>query len=111
MTTLRAIGVRVFVHIEMHTPRLRDKAWEIKLCRFSHNSRMYRIFNSSKRAVVESRNVTFLETPPDVLLALDMEIDRKEMDCAEQDAYINGDIDDTSFLDPLIVVKSGENLD
>ena len=40
------------------------QAWEGKLCGFSQDSRAYRIYNPAKGTVVESRNVTFLETPP-----------------------------------------------
>ncbi|CAN0317868.1 unnamed protein product, partial [Scytosiphon promiscuus] len=64
MSDLRAIGARAFVHIETYTTKLGDKAWEGKLCGFSQNSRAYRIYNPAKGTIVESRNVTFLETPP-----------------------------------------------
>ena len=64
MSDLRAIGSRAFVHIETHTTKLGDKAWEGKLCGFSQDSRAYRIYNPAKGTVVESRKVTFLETPP-----------------------------------------------
>ena len=40
-TILRAIGSRAFVHIQTHTPKMGDQAWEGKLCGFSHNSRAY----------------------------------------------------------------------
>ena len=42
MTALRSIGARAFVHIETHTTKLADKAWEGKLCGFSTDSRAYR---------------------------------------------------------------------
>ena len=42
---------------------LEDRAFEGKLCGYSHNSKAYRIYNPAKGTVVESRNVTFLETP------------------------------------------------
>ena len=63
LTGLRAIGARAFVHRETYTKKLEDKAFEGKLCGYSHNSKAYRIYNPAKGTVVESRNVTFLETP------------------------------------------------
>ncbi|CAN0087260.1 unnamed protein product, partial [Laminaria digitata] len=45
MTDPRAIGARAFVHVEVHTLKMEDKAWEGKLCGFSSNSRSYRIYN------------------------------------------------------------------
>ena len=71
LTGLRAIGARAFVHRETYTKKLEDRAFEGKLCGYSHNSKAYRIYNPAKGTVVESRNVTFLETqaytlPPDV---------------------------------------------
>ena len=64
LSALRAIESRAFVHIETHTPKLGDETWEGKLCGSSQDSRAYRIYNPVKGTVVESRNVTFLETPP-----------------------------------------------
>ena len=63
LTGLRAIGARAFVHGETYTKKLEDSAFEGKLCGYSHNSKAYRIYNPAKGTVVESRNVTFLETP------------------------------------------------
>ena len=63
LTGLRAIGVRAFVHRETYTKKLEDRAFEGKLCGYSHNSKAYRIYNPAKGTVMESRNVTFLETP------------------------------------------------
>ena len=64
LTGLRAIGARaLFVHRETYTKKLEDRAFEGKLCGYSHNSKAYRIYNPAKGTVVESRNVTFLETP------------------------------------------------
>lgn len=48
MAILRAIGARASVHIEKHTPKLGDEAWERKLCGFRHNSGAYRIYNPPK---------------------------------------------------------------
>ena len=63
LTGLRAIGARAFFHRETYTKKLEDRAFEEKLCGYSHNSKAYRIYNPAKGTVVESRNVTFLETP------------------------------------------------
>ena len=59
---LRAIGTRAFVHRETYTRKLDDRAFEGKLCEFSQDSRAYGIHSPAKGTVVESRNVTFLET-------------------------------------------------
>ena len=60
---LRAIGARAFVHRETYTRKLDDRAFEGKLCGFSQDSRAYRIYNPAKSTIVESHNMTFLETP------------------------------------------------
>ncbi|CAB1111509.1 unnamed protein product [Ectocarpus sp. CCAP 1310/34] len=57
---LRVIGARAFVHYERYRKKLDDSAFEGKLCGFG----TYRVFNPSNGAVVESRNVTFIESPP-----------------------------------------------
>ena len=59
LSRLRAIGDRAFVHRETYTRKLDDRAFEGKLCGFSQH---YRIYNPAKGAVVESRDVTVLET-------------------------------------------------
>ena len=64
LSFLRAIGSRSFVHTEVYTSKFEDKAWEGMLCGYSTNSKAYRVYNPSTRRVVESRNVTFIETPP-----------------------------------------------
>ena len=64
LSGLQPIGSRAFVHIETYTTKLDDKAWEGKLCGFRQDSRAYRVCNSERGTVVESRNVTFLESPP-----------------------------------------------
>ena len=63
LSRLRAIGVRAFIHRETYTRKLDDRAFEGKLWGFSQDSRAYRIYNPAKGTVVESRNMTFLETP------------------------------------------------
>lgn len=64
LSALRVIGSRSFVHTEVYTSKFEDKAWEGILCGYSTTSKSYRVYNPSTRHVVESRNVTFLETPP-----------------------------------------------
>jgi len=52
------------VHHERYRKKLEeDRAFEGKLCRFGLDSKTYRIYNQSNGTVVESRNVTFIETP------------------------------------------------
>ena len=63
LSGLRVIGTRAFVHRETYTRKLDDRVFEGKLYGFSQDSRAYRIYNPAKGTVVESRNVTFLETP------------------------------------------------
>lgn len=63
LSGLRVIGARAFVHHERYTKKLSDRAFEGKLCGFSQDSKAYRIYNPATGNVVESRNVTFIETP------------------------------------------------
>ena len=56
------------MHVETHTTKLEDKAWEGRLCGYSMNSKAYRIFNPETRRVTESRNVIFIETPVSTLI-------------------------------------------
>ena len=105
LSGLRAIGSRAFVHIETHTTKLGDKAWEGKLCGFSQDSRAYRIYNPAKGTVVESRNVTFLETPPYSMppVGTDYSVDDED--------YENDVIDLTSFLDFTILDSPEKELE
>ena len=64
LSGLRASASRAFVDIETNTTKLDDKDLEGKLCGLSQDSRAYRMYNPETRAVVERRNVTFLESPP-----------------------------------------------
>eukprot|EP00903_Cladosiphon_okamuranus_P010136 g9598.t1 len=64
LSGLRAIGARAFVHHERYRKKLDDRAFEGKLCGYGLDSKTYRIFNPSNGTVVESRKVTFIETPP-----------------------------------------------
>eukprot|EP00752_Nemacystus_decipiens_P018047 g16180.t1 len=63
LSHLRVVGARAFVHYEHHREKLQDRAWEGRLVGYSKDSRAYRIYNPATRRVVESRNVTFIETP------------------------------------------------
>ncbi|CAB1115976.1 unnamed protein product [Ectocarpus sp. CCAP 1310/34] len=64
LSGLRVIGARAFVHHEGYRTKLDDRAFEGKLCGFGLDSQTYRVLNPSNGAVVESRNVTFIESPP-----------------------------------------------
>ena len=64
LSGLRAIVVGAFFHRETYSRKLDDRAFEGKLCGFSHDSRVYRMYNPAKGTVLESRNVTLLEAPP-----------------------------------------------
>ncbi|CAB1109818.1 unnamed protein product [Ectocarpus sp. CCAP 1310/34] len=63
LSNLGVLGVTAFVHHERYTKTLSDRAFEGKLCGFSQHSKAYRIYNTATGNVVESRNVTFIETP------------------------------------------------
>ena len=63
LSRLRVIGARAFVHHERYKKKLEDRAFEGKLCEFGLDSQTYRVYNPSNGTVVESRNVTFIETP------------------------------------------------
>ena len=60
---LRTVGARVFVHHERYSKKLEDRAFEGKLLGYGLDSQTYRIFNPSNGTVVESRNMTFIESP------------------------------------------------
>ena len=66
LSHLRVIGVRSFVHIK-DSRNLDAAAWEGKVCGYSEESKSYRVWNPKTHRVVESRNVTFIETPPHLL--------------------------------------------
>ena len=64
LSHLKIIGARAFVHIK-DAKKLEPKFWEGMLCGFSENEALsYRVWNPKTHRVVESRNVTFIETPP-----------------------------------------------
>ena len=61
---IKIIGARAFVHIK-DAKKLEPRSREGMLCGFSEDEALsYRICNPNSRGVVESRNVTFFETPP-----------------------------------------------
>ena len=63
---LRVIGARAFVRIK-DSRKLDAAAWEGKVCGYSEESKSYRVWNPKTHRVVESRNATFIETPPHLL--------------------------------------------
>ena len=68
LSHLRIIGARAFVHI-MDDKKLEPKSWGKMLCGFSEDETLsYRVWNPTSRRVGESRNVTFIETPPHLIL-------------------------------------------
>lgn len=60
-SSLRAIGVREFIHVEVHATKTGDNAWGGEGCTFKPNSRPCRIHNAEKGTIVESHKVTLLE--------------------------------------------------
>ena len=63
LSHLKIIGSRAFVHIK-DAKKLEPKSWKGMLCGFSEDEPLsYRVWNPKTRRVVESRNVTFIETP------------------------------------------------
>ena len=73
LSHLKIIGARAFVHMK-NPNKLGHTSWEGMVCGFSETeSNSYRLWNPNTRRVVESkkesRNVVFIETPPDLLPA------------------------------------------
>lgn len=64
LSRLRTIGARAFVHHERYRKKLEDRAFEGKPGGYGLDSQTYRVFNPANGTVVESRNVTFIESPP-----------------------------------------------
>ena len=60
---LRVIGARAFVHIETYSKKIEVQVVEGRLVAYSNNSKSYRVYNSTNRRIIESRNVIFIETP------------------------------------------------
>ena len=64
---LKVFGARAFVHIK-DAKKLEPKSWKGLLCGFSEDEALsYRVWNPKTCRVVESRNVTFIETPPHLI--------------------------------------------
>ena len=67
LSHLKTIGARAFVHIKA-AKKLEPKSWEGMLCDFNEDEALsYWVWNPKPRKVVESRNVTFIETPPHLI--------------------------------------------
>ena len=88
MTGLRVLGASAFVHLKTHTLQMGNKARKWNLCLFSTNSTCYRKHNAVTRTVVESRNVTFIETPQDVRRVQEQD-DERHRDKVAGHSYIN----------------------
>ena len=67
---LRTFGARAFVHEERYVKKLTMKAWEGRMVGYGKYSKAYRIWESGTK-IVESRNVTCIETLPVKLNAFD----------------------------------------
>ena len=63
---LRVIRARAFVYIK-DSREIDAAAWGGKVCSLSEESKFYRAWDPKTRRVVESRNVTFIETSPHLL--------------------------------------------
>ena len=67
LSHLKIIGVKAFVHIK-DAKKLEPKSWEGILCGFGEDESLsYRVWNPNTRRVVESKNVTFIVTPPHLI--------------------------------------------
>ena len=64
LSHLKIIGARAFVHIK-DAMKLQPKSWEGMLCGFSEDEALsYRVWNPKTCRVMESRYMTFIDTPP-----------------------------------------------
>lgn len=59
MTALRTTEARVFVYVETHTPKLKDRAWEGCFVGYSPNSKACSIYTEFTQGVVDSHNVIY----------------------------------------------------
>ena len=96
---LRSIAARAVVHIETHTTKREDKAWEGRLCGNSMNRKAYRIYNSNTRRVTESRNVIFIETPVSTLIDPYTSNNNDDAGDPQEDSSSSGNTADISITD------------
>ena len=96
---LRSIAARAVVHIETHTTKLEDKAWEGRLCGNSMNRKAYRIYNSNTRRVTESRNVIFIETPVSTLIDPYTSNNNDDAGDSQEDGLSSGNTVDINITD------------
>ena len=67
LSHVKIIDTRAFVYIK-NAKNMEPKSWEGMLCGFSEDEALsYRVWNPQFRRVVESSNVTFIETPPHLI--------------------------------------------
>ena len=112
LSHLRVIEARAFVHIK-DSRKLDAAAWERKVCGCSEERKSYRVWNPKTHRIVESRNVTFIETPPQLIpppLKLsplqdlappswDIDDDTLDIDCISYDDLLRDVRDYTGVLD------------
>ena len=66
LSHLCVVRVRTFVHMG-DSRKLDTAAWQGKVCGYSKKSKFYGVWNPKTHRVVESRNITFIETLPHLL--------------------------------------------
>ena len=111
LSHLKIIGARAFIRIK-NSNKLGHTSWEGMVCGFSETeSNSYRIWNPKTRRVVESRDVVFIETPPNLLpaarrLSPQQDLESPSYDYSDDtlyDNYVSHDVRDlqnyTSALD------------
>ena len=80
LSYLRVIGAGTFVRIK-DSRKLDAAAWERKVCGYSEENKSYRVWNPKTHRVVESRNVTFIETLPHLVPRLQSSLRCKSWYC------------------------------
>ena len=104
LSLLKIIGTRALVQIK-DAKKLEPKSWEGMLCGFIENEALsYRVWNPKPRRVVESRNVTFIETPPHLILQPTRLPPLRELSPAEL-------VDDYASTDDLLRDARGYTVD
>ena len=98
LSGLRAIGARSFVHHERYRTKLEDRSFEGKLCGFGLDSKTYRIYIPSNGTVVESRNVTFIETPARTITTPSTDDDGYEHDVLSFTSLLENEAENSSGL-------------